>query len=66
MTEPKDVPTVFVGKCPEHGPVGGEMVNFEFPTASECEACGSELPNVQEVEKRNAEEDERVTMEVED
>ena len=40
MTDEEKVP---VGKCPVHGVVTDDDVNFNFPAPATCEKCGHEL-----------------------
>jgi len=39
MSEDELIP---VGKCPEHGVIADEEINFNFPEAPTC-SCGREL-----------------------
>jgi hypothetical protein len=45
MTDSDSVP---VGNCPEHGPVYGDDLEFNFPNVAECakDDCGCECEQV--------------------
>lgn len=43
MSSEQSSERVPVGRCPEHGLVSGDDVDFRFPNVPECNLCGSEL-----------------------
>lgn len=46
---------VAVGRCPEHGYVHGEDVDYRFPMPAECAICGRELDRTTVADRREVE-----------